>query len=224
MCAYKRSHDLFANEYPRETMENYQEEEDDERDNATRSKKRCYWKNYDHDEVELQLNTYDSHQPSSQVEESIDHESDDMEEEMLPNIHEIKLNGLPLEGIYPRKPKYGRKIDVLIDDIIRKSQRQSESQNNYALIPTPDTSIWIPPAIGPHPTTDHHYISRHPVPSDSGVHHSENRTHSDFFLPDENGATENSTMSNPYLSLRNQVNRNRDDSSSDECDDMVLNP
>lgn len=213
MCAYKRPHDIFAAESLTCSSMNLQTQEEED----VPIKKPCYWKD---DEDSAQNN--DDVQRNYDL--SIAHD-DDMEEERLPNINEIKLDEFPIEGIYPRKPKYGRKIDLLIDDIIRKSQRQSESQNNYALIPTPDTAIWIPPTIGPHPTTDHRFISRHPssnetIGSNSQSHHDDTTTHSEFFISDETTPS----SANLYLSLRNQSNRNRDDSSSDEYEDMVVMP
>jgi hypothetical protein len=214
MCAYKRPHDDFYHADAYETDENS-------------FKRRCCSSWSENEDNENSLNEYENNE--EEEDHQVSERSDDMEEEYLPNISEIKLNGLPIDGIYPRKPKFGRKIDVLIDDIIRKSQRHTESQNSYALIPTPDTGIWIPPAVGPHPRTDSSYISRHP--SRSHEDHEEDHsapsssstttTHSEWFSADQG----DDPPSLSYGPLRETSSRNRDESSSsDEYEDMLIIP
>lgn len=218
MCAYKRSHDDL-----------YHVNETDETSDNNLSKRRCFSSWSENEDNENSFNEFEQYDNNNEEEHTLFECSEDMEEESLPNISEIKLNGIHIDGIYPRKPKFGRKIDVLIDDIIRKSQRQTESQNSYALIPTPETSIWIPPALGPHPRTDSSYLSRHPprihedhedYPSASSCL-SHTTTHSEWFSPDQ--GDEDPPLS--YGPLREGGSRNRDESSSsDEYEDMLIIP
>jgi hypothetical protein len=58
------------------------------------------------------------------------------------------------------KKKAGRHVDYLEDDLIRKSRRRSWEQNSVASgVPPSDFALSIPSSIGPHPTTDMHYLS-----------------------------------------------------------------
>jgi hypothetical protein len=216
MCAYKRPHDDLYHADAYETDDNS-------------FKRRCCSSWSENEDNENSLNEYENNENDEEEVQQVSDRSDHMEEQYLPNISEIKLNGLPIDGIYPRKPKFGRKIDVLIDDIIRKSQKHTESQNSYALIPTPDTGIWIPPAVGPHPRTDSSYISRHP--SRSHEDHEEDHsapsssstttTHSEWFSADQG----DDPPSLSYGPLRETSSRNRDESSSsDEYEDMLIIP
>jgi hypothetical protein len=217
MCAYKRSHDDL-----------YHADETDDNNTFKRRCKTSWSESEDNEDSlnECELSEYNRN--NREDDRRVYEHSDDMEEEHLPNISEIQLNGLPFDGIYPRKPKFGRKIDALIDDIIRKSQRQTESQNSYALIPTPDINIWIPPSVGPHPRTDSSYLSRHPplIHEEKGEHaspSSDTTTHADWFSAEQPDPPPDLPL--PYGPLRGSGSRNRDESSSsDEYEDMAIIP
>jgi hypothetical protein len=211
MCASKRSrNEIFPDE------------------NSNQMKKRCLWSLAEEEE---ESETGEEKREGEEIHDTeYEDEDENMEQESFPNIHEIKLNGLPFDGVYPRKPKFGRKIDSLIDDVIRKSQRLTEKQNSYALIPTPDTTIWIPSAIGPHPCTDQRYLSRNSNPQSSleEIEHaeaqpqsrSETTTHSDWFIctNDEPDPWDGSS------SRQEESSSSSPSSSSDECEDMAVIP
>jgi hypothetical protein len=213
MCASKRSRDIS--------------------DENVQMKKRCLW----FPDVEEEDEEENREGGGEEINEK-ESEDENMEEEGLPNINEIKLNGLPIDGIYPRKPKFGRKIDNLIDDIIRKSQRHTENQNSYALIPTPDTTIWIPSSIGPHPATDQRYLSRshnppfptheiEAVETQPQSRNESNTTHSDWFVFANDGQD---PLPSPLWrrssssSLKEDSSSSSPSSSSDECEDMAVIP
>jgi hypothetical protein len=109
--------------------------------------------------------------------------------------------------------KYGRRVDYLVDELIRKSQRTRESaqQSNWE----PDLEDIIPSSIGPHPLTDRPLGKLWPtvVPTEKGT---ALMIHRDQKLLDESGEKQEAD-DNRMDDARSDTSSNSDDSDLGIC-------
>ena len=153
------------------------------------------------------------------ISEREDGENDDdfYDEEEPINHTETMPRRSTLDPLYFSPGQKGRHIDILEDDLIRKSRRRSMEQTSVASsIPASNFAVILPPAIGPHPATDVRYLSRQAMDHAFRHSHTERRqsdtpdtvTHQEWFALSGYGNNSMPSYEESY--------------DSDDCEDMVV--